>query len=457
MTVRIGWRLAALAAAAWPAAHPATAGAADICVNAERPACVATIQEGIDAAEAGDRVIVARATYAEQVVVPAGKDGLVLRGSHGVEHDERVGDAVVIEGATTGAGVGLTVESANVTVENFLVRNTEGDGIAVAASATGTTLAELNVEAADGACIAIAADDVTVFDVGLRSCATGVSSTANGTRVLESRALFVGGDGVDITGDDAEVSLCGLRTLGGDGVSIVGDDAVVRENSVRHAAGRGVFVDGDGATVLRNRVLTAGDTGIDVRCQPGSCAGADVSRNRVDDVLRGDGIVVTADAAGATVDDNRVRRAALHAFELDAPSLSAADNRAVDSARADLGCFRLAGTGASLSGASASGCNGGGIEVHGDGAAVNGARVDDTDGYGIKVAAGSGATVSGSRSKATLGSAFVVAAGVTGATVSNNRSKKARHDYCDAGTATVASGNRFTTTFDPMGGPCPGE
>ena len=65
--------------------------AATVCVDPGKPTCEATVQDGVDAAVAGDTVSIAKGDYLEGVVVPVGKDGLEIKGKKSV-----------IDSATTG-------------------------------------------------------------------------------------------------------------------------------------------------------------------------------------------------------------------------------------------------------------------------------------------------------------------------------------------------------------------
>ena len=55
------------------------------------PADFATIQEAVDAALPADTVLVTGGTYAENVTIPTGKDGITLRGKGKVIIDARPG------------------------------------------------------------------------------------------------------------------------------------------------------------------------------------------------------------------------------------------------------------------------------------------------------------------------------------------------------------------------------
>lgn len=80
---RIGLTIAAILAGC---ASPGLA--ATVCVDPDDGACHATIQDGVDAAAAGDTVDIAKGTYFEAVVIPAGKDGITLTGKAVIDAHE---------------------------------------------------------------------------------------------------------------------------------------------------------------------------------------------------------------------------------------------------------------------------------------------------------------------------------------------------------------------------------
>jgi pectin methylesterase-like acyl-CoA thioesterase len=115
--------LAALAAIVASAA-PAGAQAPEThFVCEEVGACeFASIQAAVNTAKAGDTIRVRSGVYDEHVTIPAGKDGLVLRGAQaGVAGSARAGRTAAEESLLYGApsGTALSVASSGVTVDGF--------------------------------------------------------------------------------------------------------------------------------------------------------------------------------------------------------------------------------------------------------------------------------------------------------------------------------------------------
>lgn len=106
-----GLAVASLLAGALPG------GAASVLVV---PDAYASIQEAIDAASAGDTVLVRAGVYEEAVVVPDGKDGLVLQG-------EGMG-LTVLDGRGED-GMGVQVAADGVVVRDLTVRRYESSGV----------------------------------------------------------------------------------------------------------------------------------------------------------------------------------------------------------------------------------------------------------------------------------------------------------------------------------------
>jgi hypothetical protein len=87
----------------------------------EVPSEYPTIQAAVDAARPGDLVRIAAGTYREEVVVPAAKRDLVIRG------DDR--NRVVLDGGEGRRHEGIAVHASGVVVENLTVRGYGSDGI----------------------------------------------------------------------------------------------------------------------------------------------------------------------------------------------------------------------------------------------------------------------------------------------------------------------------------------
>jgi hypothetical protein len=83
-----------------------------------------TIQAAVDAARPGDLIRIAPGSYREEVVVPAAKTDIVIRG------DERNG--VVLDGGDGRRQLGISVHASGVAIENLTVRGYGSDAIAFA-------------------------------------------------------------------------------------------------------------------------------------------------------------------------------------------------------------------------------------------------------------------------------------------------------------------------------------
>ena len=117
--------LVALAAVIASAAPAGAQSPATLFVCAEVGACqFSSIQAAVDAAKAGDTIRVRSGLYWEHVTIPAGKDGLTLRGAQaGVPAAARVNAPRAQESWLFGdsSGTALSVASSSVTVDGFLI------------------------------------------------------------------------------------------------------------------------------------------------------------------------------------------------------------------------------------------------------------------------------------------------------------------------------------------------
>lgn len=271
------------------------ADAATIVVKIGGP--IATIQAGINAASAGDTVLVMPGTYRETPTIPPMKTGLVVRGKGKVVVDARDPDG-------TSDGAAIVVQSSDVTIERMTLRHaafegTEGHG--VLAIADGLILRKVTIthcsqygvrvvgdrlsmskctvtqsfggvsvdgsEAIIDGCTftnledhAVDADgsQLTVRKNVVRDCTAGgflaVNATSSGflSNVLDS----IGGTGIDATGTSLTVAKNKLTGCD-EGIDLTGLSGVVEGNVVRETQGRAIGVDGLSATVKKNRVERA--------------------------------------------------------------------------------------------------------------------------------------------------------------------------------------------------------
>jgi hypothetical protein len=324
----------------WVAVLAASAEAATtITVPKQQP----TIQAAVNAALQGDTIVLSPGVYVENVVVPPGKDGLVIKSVLGATID---GNLNGVQGAC------LTVGSSNVSVSGIRFRFGSTQIVATAAGLTVTKCTFLQATTfgidADGdnavvdscrfegpgsAAFRANGAGATLRRSSLRHCGLGGIEASGLNAVVDSNyfAWIDDANAVKVTGDNARVTrnrftLCDKDCIRITGISSLvelnkadrvdqrlinitgGAGAVVRRNAAQWVEG-GITVDGDNSQVLSNRI---GHCSVNDAI---SVTGDNVAVSFNTIVLTwndSDGVSVTSNTAtgGGTVEGNRVFDAA---------------------------------------------------------------------------------------------------------------------------------------------------
>jgi hypothetical protein len=256
------------------------------------PSEYGTIQAAVDAAQSGDRVVIAAGNYTENVWV-TGKSDLEIRGS---------GWPVLL-----GPGALLRVEAGS---NGVLVRGLEFDNAPIqVANSSGVVLTKLRIH---DVATAIATDNsglvvISKCDFQDTSDEAIVDTDSDGFRVEKCRFTAISGWAVALTPVasigtmNAVISKNRIVNAGG-GVFLGGTGSVVEKNRMEGLVLEGVqgggFVSTAGADILKNRISTATEFAI-----TGTYGGYFIEKN----TLYGGGIYI--EGPGHFVDGNRVYNA----------------------------------------------------------------------------------------------------------------------------------------------------
>jgi len=206
-----------------------------------------TIQSAVNASAPGDTVRVAAGTFAESVLIGAGKDRIAILGS-GVGRS-------ILQGPGTGTGFTI-VGPSHVTIAGFTIRNFPTNGIFVAED-----------------------DNVIRNLLVTNSGGAGIRSSAGASRNLFFKIASNNntGDGILVEGENNYVIASRFENNGDDGLDFDGPNNLVLGNS---AAGNDRGLDGgvDRILVIGNR-FTANQVGIGLIASVSLLYGNEVSRN----------------------------------------------------------------------------------------------------------------------------------------------------------------------------------
>ena len=256
------FRTAALAALLVSGAMSATA------VTLLVPQDHATIQAAVDAAQAGDVILVAKGTYDPFVV--DGKTGITLKGKGKPE----------VDATGMAAPAAAVLNSSGIVLEGFVFRSPddvgEADGVLVLSS-TDVTIRKCTIED-------IGSDGIRSSDSsGLliekctiqRTSSDGIEFDEDDALLLppptasiirKNKFLNIGDDGIDLDGNGHLVEKNTVDDTGSAGIKVEGGpNNVVEKNKIRNAGDRGVNVEGDDNLVVRNKISDGNSDGIRAR------------------------------------------------------------------------------------------------------------------------------------------------------------------------------------------------
>jgi len=222
------------------------------------PKDFATIQAAIDAAQAGDEIVIAAGSYAESLLID-GQSDLRLRGQ----------GKVTLTGAPGVPPLLSIQDGTDIEVKRLRFEGSAGTGVAISGFSSGVALLHCRVSDADGAGIAVEQSDtillehVDVSGAGL----DGLSATLTDFITVRHCTFTDSFNyGIDVDGGTGHlVEHVKVAGTGEDGISVAGtgvEASIVRKNKVSDVGLAGIAVRGDGVLVEDNRVLPPSTYGI---------------------------------------------------------------------------------------------------------------------------------------------------------------------------------------------------
>jgi parallel beta-helix repeat protein len=452
-----------------------------------------TIQEAVDAAVSGDVITVSSGTYVENIFIGPSLDGLTIQGKGKVMVDGQMGAPGILIGSSNVTLKGLTLRHANGIGVSATLLTAEG-GVAL----TGIVLDKLTIINSQSSAIDLNVDGALITDCKAMGCDGGIRVTGAGAQITKSEVHNDGDNGILVTGAGAQVTRCtvaiiedeaGIRVNGNaalvdrntvsgtcgnlidvfglnavvtrnnlangdsDGIVVSGDSALVDRNDVHGVCGDLINVVGNNVTVTSNKVMLAGGGGISVE---GSLP--TVSKNTVEDTGDDeDGIEVSSETLGGTVEQNRVKYAFSHGYDLGLSGATIRNNQATKCGAEGEGGFDIEGDDNTIDGNKAMDCVSNGFRIRGSTNTVTKNQAKDNIENGILIQSdaikGEGAQISLSNNLVNNTCTGNQGQGLynqgVGTIIEKNKLSKNRQDLANrtSGGASLVDqgGNKFTT------------
>lgn len=416
-----------LIATACVAALASAASAADLRVGVGQK--YQTIQAAVDAAAAGDRIMVAKGVYSENVT--SNVDGLKFVGAKGAVWDGNIGAV---------AGVCLAGNGKNLVVQGFAFRNGSGH---VLISGDGARILNCTSSGASSAGDALRINGAsgTVQSCSVVGCGSGaIYISGSGGTARKNRVDGAQGEGIRVQGDGAVVDGNTVRNTTDYSIEADGNGAKVTKNVCSISESTAIDVSGNDSLVQGNRVSNVADYGVDV-----SGDNAKVTSNKVSDSV-GTGIYVWGDAV--TVRANRIDVTVDDADGIDVYSRSAGggvvENNVVNDAHQN--GFGLGTKNVTIRNNKATRCgteNEVGFSVYGDDNVLSGNVAKDGDSYGFRLS-GNRNAVAACTATGNTQHGFCVSSGADNAFKSCTATGNDGDGFQNLGSTTDLVGGTFT-------------
>ncbi len=346
-----------------------------------------TIQSGIDAAAAGDTIKIHAGVYREAVVVPAGKDGLELRGLGNVTVEPLDDQAAVL-------GSGIKISANGVRLNGLAIRDCRsggidtGWGILAPMSVAHVAIVDCSVLGCGAGGIFVAGDDTLVKSVTVSGAPDAIQLVGDRARIDRVVVRNADGAAIRVEGDAAQVRNASVSRAGSNSVLVYGDDLRVQNCRLDGCFGTGIEVTGDRAALSRNRVTSCEYGGIFVSGEAPVLTNNSVTACSQEHCR---GIVVDASAPGGRVAGNTVRAVNGIGLEVGPTSLQLelTKNTIEECGEFDQPGVLLAGDGHSLRKNLVRNCREDGIRIKSGHTALDGDRAEGNvvDGFVIWAAA----------------------------------------------------------------------
>jgi len=445
-----------LAIAALLAAAP-TAFAADLAVGKKKP--YAKIQDAVNAARDGDRILVGPGVYKEAVAFGT------------LNHVTFLGRGAVWDGQTgpRQSGTCLSGSGEGIVVQGFTFRQGESH---VSLQGKSCVVTKCVSRGAGSYAFYLRGDGMRVEACKIVGDASpGVYVDGAGAVVRSNQIRNGDSGGIDVSGASALVEKNEIRTIeDAFGVRVYGADAKVLTNVVWNTDDENIYVEGDRAQIVGNRcTYTSDGPGVSVYGNS-----AEVGKNKVFAPAEG-GVRVNGDAAnvhdnvvsmtlegyagiqltgvakggGGTVACNVVSDTTSWGFDLRADGLTVTGNTALRCGPGRAGAFHVVGNSNTIDACVATSSRATGFLLEGDGTKVTDSTASGGTGDGFRVIGQatqmSGVVATGNGGEGLDNRGVLTAA--SGCTLTGNRLDVA----CDVGSGASFDGGLAGNTFKTGG------